>query len=215
MADTDDGDGYSDDELDALQSEDFLELEQNALESTQRPRAAEHQNQLQAPVYAALPQTGAFNVMSRYEQTRQQPQAPSSDYGDLDDDLLDGEVVNYPSEVGVNKFVGDVGAGDHVHGAEWRQEPYLKQPNSKIRTWPQDVFHSRATAELPTRPKAQVQPFIYQDEKEVMLDDPGPQKSHADSLDQTVDSVDALQAKVAEVSNLIQRFSDLVANIES
>ena len=209
MADTDDGDGYSDDELDALRSEDFLELEQNALESTQRPRAGENQNQLQAPLYAAAPQTGAFNVTSRYQQTRQQPQAPSSDYGDLDGDLLDDEIVNYPSEVGVNKFVGDVGAGDHIQRAEWRQEPYLKQPNSKIRTWPQDVFHSRATAELPTRPKAQVQPFIHQDEEEVMLDDPGPQESHVNSMDQAVDSVDALQAKVAEVSNLILLFPNL------
>ena len=105
MADPDDEDGYSDAELDALQSEDFLELEQNALQCTQRSYAAANQNQFQLPVHVAPPQTEAFNAASRLQQTRQQQaQPPSSDYGDFDDDLLlDGEVVNYPSEVGGNR----------------------------------------------------------------------------------------------------------------
>ena len=88
-------DGYSDDDLDELPVHDFHELQQEAIRSTQQPQSVgrsfhPHSN------YNA---TGNTRQTARDEPSvddngTSYPHEPSSDYGDFDDEMLDGEIFD-------------------------------------------------------------------------------------------------------------------------
>ena len=88
-------DGYADDDLDELPVNDFHELQQEAIRSTQQPQ----------PVGRSFHPHRNYNATSNTRQTARDelsvddngtsyPHQPSSDYGDFDDEMLDGEIFD-------------------------------------------------------------------------------------------------------------------------
>lgn len=95
-------DGYSDDDLDALPDQAFHEIQQNAIQSTlqpnrtaqaQLPTLAQPSRHEAAALSAPL---GRLNVgaSSSHNAHQHALHAPSSDYGDFDDEMLDGEILD-------------------------------------------------------------------------------------------------------------------------
>ena len=133
MADTDGEDGYSDDDLDALANEDFLQLQQNALQSTQQPRRTLN-SQSKPP--ALPPTTGAHAGFARHQKagntsSGRQAQAyrnnASSDYGDLDDEVLDGGLLDDPKELPASKaanYALSLAGGESTQREQWRQQRF-------------------------------------------------------------------------------------------
>ena len=125
-------DGYLDDDLDALISEDFLELQQRAIQSTQQQR----QQSIAQDIHS-LPSTATVTLRKRTPhaagKTSGQPQAesfisnPSSDYGDLDDEVLDAGLIDSPRNLlagkATNNFIPGV-AGVGAQPEQWRQQPF-------------------------------------------------------------------------------------------
>ena len=95
----DEDDDYSDDDLDALPDHAFHDLQQHAI-STQRPSLSA---QVQLPTVQhsirladgleRLPARGSANAAKKHA-----IQTPSSDYGDFDEDMLDGEIFDAAEE---------------------------------------------------------------------------------------------------------------------
>ena len=94
-------DDYFDDDLEALPDHTFHELQKNAIQSTQQPSLS---SQVQLPT---IKQTtgltsglGRLSVAGSANHAANQPalHAPSSDYGDFDDDMLDGEIFDAAEE---------------------------------------------------------------------------------------------------------------------
>ena len=94
-------DDYSDDYLDALPDQAFHQLQQNAIQSTQQPSLSA---QVQLPTieqptglasgFGRLSVTGSASHAANQSTF----QAPSSDYGDFDDNMLDGEIFDAAEE---------------------------------------------------------------------------------------------------------------------
>lgn len=104
MQEVDEGDGYSDDDLDALPVDTFQELQQNAIRSTQFP---EYHDRFTHPVSrpvqlpgpaGRIADHGHFDNASNNSFIRAYAQQPSSDYGDFDDEMLDGEIFDAAEE---------------------------------------------------------------------------------------------------------------------
>jgi len=97
-------DGYFDDDLDALPDHAFDELEENAVRSTQQPTA-----RVQLPALGQSPRPRAAGIAAGFGRIsggavitnvpgpRLPPQL-SSDYGDFDDEMLDGEIFDAAEE---------------------------------------------------------------------------------------------------------------------
>lgn len=90
--------GYSDDDLDALPDNAFDELQQLAIESTQRPidraRLPEGRPGLQSAADSPAGDTRPSAVGQGTLSYPKGPLDPSSDYGDIDDEMLDGEIFD-------------------------------------------------------------------------------------------------------------------------
>lgn len=137
MQEVDEGDGYSDDDLDALPADAFQELQQNAIRSTQQLRA---KDQLvpspgfgQGLTESGDPRRGFGNLAVSSNAFGGAP-APdpshqaSSDYGDFDDEMLDGEIFDAAEEPVVPKeriggFVPRP-PGVSTQREQWRQQRY-------------------------------------------------------------------------------------------
>ena len=91
-------DGYSDDDLDALPIHAFHELQQDAIRSTQQPRAFQHHQAPSVKQAAIFGNIGAFDRLSVDDYGGNTQQQPSSDYGDFDDEMLDGEIFDTAAE---------------------------------------------------------------------------------------------------------------------
>ena len=97
----DEDDDYFDDDLDALPDLTFHELQKNAIRSTQQPSLSP---QVQLPTIEETTGhtsgLGRLSVAGSAIHTADQPalRAPSSDYGDFDDDMLDGEIFDAAEE---------------------------------------------------------------------------------------------------------------------
>ena len=129
-------DGYSDDDLDALPINAFHELQDNAVRSTQHalPRA-------QLPTLANSVRPGHNGVAGGFNQfptsadvntpsAHRGPTQPSSDYGEFDDDMLDGEIFNAAEQPALaakyeQKLAGG-DAGESTQREKWRQQRYGK-----------------------------------------------------------------------------------------
>ena len=132
------GDGYSDDDLDALPSDTFLQLQQDAIRSTQQP---EGENQHKLPTLTRSPHAARENVEAGFilvspsnaRHTYQhhghpKVETPSSDYGDFDDELLDGEIFDAGEQPTVvpardGNFMAEP-IGELTQREQWRQQRY-------------------------------------------------------------------------------------------
>ena len=120
-------DGYSDDDLDALPVHAFHELQQDAILSTQQPRA---QQNLQSTAKKAAQGSangylGGFDRLSIENHGGGSQQQPSSDYGDFDDEMLDGEIFDgaeeQPSRLLQSHFEARRPAEKQIPEPSWRQ----------------------------------------------------------------------------------------------
>lgn len=90
-------DDYSDDDLDALPDHAFRQLQENAAQSTQQPSLS-----AQVQHSAIKNTTGLASGLGRkfngepasHAANQHALQAPSSDYGDFDEEMLDGEIFD-------------------------------------------------------------------------------------------------------------------------
>lgn len=124
-------DGYSDDDLDALPVHAFQELQQDAIRSTQQPRAFQ-QPQLplaKQPVPAVINgNLGGLDRLSLDNYGTQQ--LPSSDYGDFDDEMLDGEIFDAAAEQPslLQSHVNAPPVGESTQTEVWRHQCYANSP---------------------------------------------------------------------------------------
>ena len=124
-------DDYFDDDLDALPHHAFHELQQNALQSTQQPS---HSAQVQLPStkhcvgFASGPRQIPVKGLANHTANHPAFQPPSSDYGDFDEDMLDGEIFDAAEEPDLAARYKD-GARAKEHGQyspkeQWRLQRY-------------------------------------------------------------------------------------------
>ncbi|KAI4095786.1 MAG: hypothetical protein LQ339_007149 [Xanthoria mediterranea] len=125
-------DDYSDDDLDALPDSTFRELQHNALESTQQ--AARGKPPVLPATTRSLKKTPAalaqgLERLSSFPSQRESdfPHLPSSDYGDLDDDMLDGEIYDTAQEPGANAIQASRAASLPVAGESTQREQWRAQ----------------------------------------------------------------------------------------
>ena len=124
-------DDYFDDDLDALPDLTFHELQKNAISSTQQPSLSP---QVQLPT---IKQTtgltsglGRLSVAGSAIHTSDQAalQALSSDYGDFDDDMLDGEIFDAAEEpalaVRYKAVTRERESGGPSQREQWRLQRY-------------------------------------------------------------------------------------------
>ncbi|KAL9582711.1 MAG: hypothetical protein Q9212_003132 [Teloschistes hypoglaucus] len=141
--DVDEDGDYSDDDLDALPDDLFHQLQQDAIASTQHAAKATY-----TTLPPEVPSTGSpqiknlgalagelerHSVTSNYptfstEAWQEYPNQPSSDYGDLDDDMLDGEIYDLTEEPGVHAIQASRAAnlqyGESTQREQWRHQRY-------------------------------------------------------------------------------------------
>jgi len=139
MEDLDVGDdGYSDDHLDALPDHALEELQENAIRSTQQTIT---RGQLPAPGQSSRAgdpdPAGGFGRSLVGEAVtdiplQRVPLLPSSDYGDFDDEMLDGEIFDAAEEPALaaeyEAANGLRGIGETTQREEWRQRRYGPSP---------------------------------------------------------------------------------------
>ena len=183
MAGSDDDDGFSDEDLDALTAHDFYQLQENAVRFTQAATQA-------AKAAVVVPRSPEKPI-----------DAASSDYGEIDDDLiLNDDLLDDQKEESVEQpapvasYVNQNLPGESTQREQWRKNRYAaNQAPAANPRWdslgphPDPGISSKQIESH--RPHAQVK--IDQD---VVMLDSSPQKG--DSPD-----VVALQAKIAEVGD--------------
>lgn len=157
MQEVDEGDGYSDDDLDALPADAFQELQQNAIRSTQQ---LGHKEQLAPPSgfvqglsESEDPRRGFRNLAvssnAFYKAPAQvRPQQASSDYGDFDDEMLDGEIFDAAEEpVILKERIGGFASrplGANTQREQWRPQRFGAPPRPQT--------HGAGLLSLPARP---------------------------------------------------------------
>lgn len=128
MADTDEDDGFSDDDLDALPSDAFLNLQQDALRSTQQPASHVQHRTHRAEVRGIAKGFEHVNINHRSTTEHEYPVQPSSDYGDLDEEMLDGEILDASTQPAITGQQGNALAprvvSENTQREQWRQERY-------------------------------------------------------------------------------------------
>ena len=158
MQEVEEEDGYSDDDLDALPLDTFQELQQNAIRSTQQPRNQGHfvrptGSSSQLPVQKV--DVGNFALsgnLSINPQLHQYPQQPSSDYGDFDDEMLDGEIFDAAEEPVMIAGVEGVRGVRPTRGITareiFRSQPFAAPPQLRGYGGVQPLLHSRAISSI-------------------------------------------------------------------
>ncbi|KAL9103754.1 MAG: hypothetical protein Q9163_001213 [Psora crenata] len=144
-------DPYSDDDLDALPDNALVQLEADAVRWTQQTV-----NPTSARTYAFMsPQrpvaptfAGGFERLSvaperAYVQTQSGKNQPSSDYGDFDGEMLDGEIFDAAQQPSLAAAVQQAShpgqtPGTNTQRGQWRQQRY-GQPGSTV------TYQSRQT----------------------------------------------------------------------
>lgn len=135
--DVDEDDGYSDDDLDALPVDTFHRLQDHAIISTQQGAGIGHASDLPAfkphkGVSGAL--SGGLERLSvtgrrpSLQDEFDDPQHPSSDYGELDDEMLDGEIYNAAEGSGLDAVqaskAANIAYGVVTQRELWREPRY-------------------------------------------------------------------------------------------
>ena len=197
--------GYSDDDLDALPDHTFHELQEKAFSSTQQPIARPQLPALRQPPRPDAPAlAGGFGRLavagaSVHAGNSHDFQPPSSDYGDFDDEMLDGEIFDaaespnlaakYDTRA-INERVGESTQREH-----WRQQRYGLPPDS---TTPEQHTRQQRATRI-SAPNLAVPNAKYNDVQFSL-----PVRNEArDSIPEPVQSVtdvEELQAQVRKVS---------------
>ena len=145
--------GYSDDDLDALPIHTFQELQQDAIRSTQHPLAPQHAQlpTVKQPI-AINNGLGGFDRLSLGQYGTGTLQLPSSDYGDFDDEMLDGEIFDtaaeQPSLLG-NRVNAHQMAEETTREEAWKHQVY-NNPSPKAARRPQQKPANLLSAAGPT-----------------------------------------------------------------
>ena len=203
MADTDEEDGYSDDDLDALPHNDFLELEQHAIQSKQAQPDRLAINKLQLLDQYSLskhhPDQGRNSAIPQKHRFTQEQ---SSDYGDIDDEILDGGISENKSGKGKQPFGRDLdlrNVDEATLQESWRQQRYGAPHRLPKSYQPRNDFQRQATIAFQQRSGLEDSGYAQKGIDEVMLDAPALEEEDPLQARSQVEDVDALQAKVAEV----------------
>ena len=124
-------DGYSDDGLDALPVNTFHELQEDAFRSTQQPVETLQPPLPNLPRPAPAELAGGFGRLSVGPDAaayRKAPQEPSSDYGDFDDEMLDGEIFDGAEQPALSttydRTRSAAPVGESTQREQWRQDRY-------------------------------------------------------------------------------------------
>lgn len=148
-------DGYSDDDLDALPVNAFNELQEDAVRFTQQPAAKPRP--IVPTTERSIPAniTGGFGRLSVGPDVaayHKGPQEPSSDYGDFDDEMLDGEIFDGANQsTTYERARSAVPMGESTQREQWRQQRYgapLTNPNYQVQQQP---VPSQLSANHPAR----------------------------------------------------------------
>ena len=110
------GDDYSDNDLDALPAHTLHQLQEHAIQSTQQPSLGAHGQLPGKDEPIGLPGgLGRLSVARPASHAANQHglHAPSSDYGDFDEEMLDGEIFDAADE-----------SGDISQREQWRLQRY-------------------------------------------------------------------------------------------
>lgn len=199
-----DSDGYLDDDLDALISEDFLELQQRAIRSTQHQRQSPNN-----PNIHSLPSTASVTLRPKalpaVGNPPGQPQAdsftdnPSSDYGDLDDEVLDAGLIDSPRNLLAGKpstnLIPGV-AGVSTQREQWRQQRFSVPPQLQGNNPRPLEYPVRPSPSIAHRGQNYGKSFREEDE---MLENGSVEPEPAAFADGHGSDLKALEAKVAEV----------------
>ncbi|KAG8528519.1 uncharacterized protein KY384_007437 [Bacidia gigantensis] len=129
-------DSYSDDDLDALPNNAFQSLEQDAFVNTQRavppPRLPVYKSHRPNPA-ALAGGFGRLSVRPDANTTWQQNglHGPSSDYGDFDDEMLDGEIFDANEQPSLAAAIQQnlqncEAPGESTQREIWRQQRYAR-----------------------------------------------------------------------------------------
>ena len=204
-------DGYSDEDLDALPDHAFHELQEKAFRSTQQPIARPQlPTSRQPPRQGPSGPAGGFGRLSvdgvsNHAGNSHSFQIPSSDYGDFDDEMLDGEIFdaaehpNLAARYDTRAVEGK--AGETTQREHWRQQRYGLPPPD-LRT-PEQHTGQQPAAHI-SRPDLAIPSAKYND-----IQTRGPLLNGAcESVTEPVQGVadvEALQAQVQKVS-LAQKY---------
>jgi len=209
-------DGYLDDDLDALISEDFLELQQGAIRSTQQQRQHPDDQHIHSlPSSASVPLRP--RTLHAVGNTSVQPQAesftdhPSSDYGDLDDEVLDAGLIDSPKNLRAGNQTKNVVpgvAGVNTQRVQWGQQgfyvPRQLQANSSRPPSPQVKPGPSIAHQVGNHGKS----FEVEDD---MFDNGFVEQAPAAYIGGHGSELKALEAKVAEVRlKLFAAYDDLL-----
>ncbi|KAL8682451.1 MAG: hypothetical protein Q9186_001494 [Xanthomendoza sp. 1 TL-2023] len=158
-------DGFSDDDLDALPDGTFREMQDKAIIFTQqaakenhtsRPTAAKPQNKAPTVLAQGLEKLSVSKDAPFYALQAESdfPDQLSSDYGDMDDDMLDGEIYDTANEPGVNAIQASRAAslphGENTQREQWRNQRYGMPPMQLHSNIPQP----------PARPQVRNEPDV-------------------------------------------------------
>ena len=128
----DEDDAYLDDDLDALPINAFHQLQEDAFRSTQQqqqPPVISSRPEIPRPVATEL--VGGFGrhaLIPENAALQPGPQHPSSDYGDLEDDMLDGEIFDGAAQAQIpvqyNRGIAAKEPGESTQREQWRVQRY-------------------------------------------------------------------------------------------
>ena len=199
-------DGYSDDDLDALPDHAFHELQEKAFRSTQQPIARPQLPALRQPSRQDPPGlAGGFGRLSvagasNHAGNTHNFQIPSSDYGDFDDEMLDGEIFDAAEHPKLaaryDTRAVEEKAGQTTQREHWRQQRYGLPPLD-LRT-PEQHIGQQPAAHI-SRPDVAIPRTKYNDSQIRVPVLNGARESIPESV-QGVADVEALQAQVQKVS---------------
>ncbi|KAL8721696.1 MAG: hypothetical protein Q9181_007653 [Wetmoreana brouardii] len=137
--DVDEDDDYSDDDLDALPDDTFRQLQEPACLSTQQATRANYapfpsvnkpQSKVPDALAGGLERLSVGKTFPSFEPQGDPEFAnqPSSDYGDLDDEMLDGEIYDAADEPGVSAIQASTAAafpyGESTQREQWQNQRY-------------------------------------------------------------------------------------------
>lgn len=196
MADTDEDDCFSDDDLDALPSDAFLELQQDALRSTPQPTDRGQDGIHRTEVRGLTKGLELVHIKHQNTTEFEYPVQPSSDYGDLDEEMLDGEILDASTQPAITGQQGYALAprlvSENTQREQWRQQLYgAPIPAQKLVQKPQEhqnlpqhpAAHGARTSAPETRdvPVMEVEDEgqAMSDESEELRDDERSEKLHS------------------------------------
>lgn len=208
MADSDEDDGFVDDDLDALITQDFFELQQTATRSApprgQPARPTQLVQELSQLNVKATTSRSPWGIKHSYNQPQAETYAEklSSDYGDLDDEVLDAGLLDAPREPLAGRSINPVGPGvigERTQREQWRQQHYSGPLPPLTVNDLQPLPHDQPGLVGLLQDPSRAVHGIDQDNEAEMLDVSDAWEAPESVVAKGTDTVVTLQAKVAEV----------------